>query len=156
MLEDEGGERLGPHQRGVAGQDQHVAVVGVEAEVVVGEAGQAHGDGVARAALDALLDELERHGPRVLLQRLDHQLGAVAHDHHGPIGLGLAAGHGVEHVPHERAAAQHVQRLGPGRAHARALAGRQHHGEERAHAQRAPLVGRLVGVGTLPAFMDLL
>jgi hypothetical protein len=121
--------------------------------------------------LDALFDELERHGPRVLLQRLDHHLGAVAHDHHGPGGLGVGAGHGVEHVPHERAAAQHVQRLGPRRPHAGALAGRQHDGEERAHAQRAPpvdrfsrcpyvrnrLVGaRFFGCRMVPAFMGQL
>ena len=61
VLADERGDRLGPHQRRVAGQHHDVAVVGVEAQVV-GQAGQAHRHRVAGAPLDALLDELERDG----------------------------------------------------------------------------------------------
>ena len=141
--------RLGADQRGVAGQHDDVAVLGVEAEVVVGQAGEPDGHRVAGAALLALLDELERHRARVLLQGLDHHLGAVPDDDHGPVGL--VEGHGIEHVPDERPAAQHVQRLGTGRAHARALAGGQDDGGERSHDQCVPQ-----RVRTEPAFIPLL
>ena len=88
VLHDEGGEGVGPHERGVAGQDHDVAVVGVGVAEVLGEAGQAHGDGVAGAPLDPLLDELEGDRARLLLERLDDPVGPVADHDDGPVGPG--------------------------------------------------------------------
>ena len=84
---DERGDRLGPQQRRVAGQHEDVAVV---VEVVVGEAGEPDGDGVAGAALDVLLDELEAQAGAVLAELLGDPLGAVADDDHRPADLAVA------------------------------------------------------------------
>ena len=127
MLGDQLGHRLGPQQRGVAGEDDDVAVVVLV--VVVGEAGEADGDGVARAPLVLLLDELEAQPGAVLGELLGDALGAVADHHDGP--LELRRGQGVEDVQDHGPPAEQVQRLGPGRPHAGALAGGEHHGGHR-------------------------
>ena len=55
VLGHERGDGAGPQQRRVAREHEHVVLV----EVVVVEGGEADADGVAGAALHALLDELE-------------------------------------------------------------------------------------------------
>ena len=99
---------------------------------------------VAGAALHVLLDEVEVQVGRLLLQLLRDPLGAVADDDHGP--AGIAVGQRVEHVEEHGPAAQQVQRLGPGRAHAHALTGGQHDGGQRAGAH-LPVLTRPVGSG---------
>ena len=133
MLGHQVGDRLRSQQRRVAGEDEHVVVV----EVVLGEAGEAHGHGVARAPLLVLLDELEAQAGAVLHQLLGDPLGAVAHDDDGPVELG--GRQGVEDVQDHGPTAQQVQRLGPGGPHAGSLAGRQHDGGKttRAHTDRS-------------------
>ena len=92
VLGGELGERLGPQQRGVAGEDEDV-VFAVEVEAGPGEADAGR---VAGAALEALLDELDRDlGGELLLDRLGHRLGAVADDDHD-------AGQRQLHQPVER------------------------------------------------------
>ena len=106
-------DRAGPQERRVAGQDEHVHVV---VEVVVVEGGEADGEGVARAALHVLLDELEAQAGAVLGELLGDALGAVAHHHDRPVDLRRREG--VEDVQHHGATAEQVQGLRPGRPHA--------------------------------------
>ena len=121
----EHGQRLRAEQRRV-GEDDEDVVLTVE---VVGEGGEAHGDGVAGAALHRLLDEFDRHvGEELLLDRLGDVFGAVPDDDDDAIER--ERGEGVEHVQDHGAAAQRVQHLGRARPHARALAGRGHDGSE--------------------------
>ena len=129
---DQGGQGGRPEERGVPGQDHHVAVV---VAVVVGEPGEGHRHGVPGPPLLDLLDELDGHARRrVLDERLGHPLGPVADHHHHPGHRQL--GQRVEHVEDHRAAAQAVQGLGAGRAHPGPLAGGQHH-----RRQLAPRAG---------------
>ena len=97
----------------------------VVVEVVAGEGRQPDGGGVAGAALRRLLDERDV-GPRrrLLLDLLGHPFGAVADDDRRALRAHQLEG--VDHVQDHRPAADHVQRLGPGGAHPRALAGGQH------------------------------
>ena len=120
VLGDEGGDGGGAEQRRVTREHEDVEVV---VQVVVGKAGEAHADGVTGAALHLLLDEFEPQAGVVLGELLGDALGAVAHDHHGPVDLRRREG--VEHVEHHRPAAEQVERLRPGRPHPRALARRQ-------------------------------
>ena len=109
-------ERGRADQRGVAGQHDDVAVV----EVVVGEGGERHRQGVARAPGDLLLDEVdEQVGRAVLLQGLGDRLGPVAHHHDRPVDEEL--GQGVEDVEEHRPPAQRMERLGQRRPHPGAL-----------------------------------
>ena len=123
---DQRGDGGGPQQRRVAGQHEHVGVGVVE--LVVGKAVSADADGVAGAALDVLLDELERHLGRGVQELLGDPLGAVADD--DDRAPDLAVRERVEHVEHHGPPAQQVQRLGPGRPHPGALAGGEDDGGE--------------------------
>ena len=106
VLGRELGDGLGAHERRVARQHEDV-VVGVE--IVEHREGDAHG--VAGAALDPLLHELDRHlGDELLLQRLGDVFGGVADDDDDPFERKL--GQGVDDVEHHRTAAQRVQHLG--------------------------------------------
>ena len=117
VLGHERGDGAGTQQRRVAGEHEHVDVV-VDV-VVVGQAGEADGDGVAGAALHVLLHELEAQPGAVLGELLGDALGAVAHHHDGPVDLRRRQR--VEHVQHHRPPAEQVQGLGPRRPHPRAL-----------------------------------
>ena len=136
--------RVAGRSSGVSpGQHHHVAVV---VAVVVGQAGQGHRHGVPGPPLLDLLDELDGHARRgVLDQRLGHPLGPVAHHHHHPVHRQL--GQGVEHVEHHGAPAQPVQRLGTGRAHPGPLAGGQHHRGERPAGHGPSGAGTPIGAG---------
>ena len=123
MLADELGDGAGPQQRRVAREHEHVEVV-VEV-VVVGQAGEAHGEGVAGAALHVLLHELEVQPGAVLGELLGDALGAVAHHDDGPVDL--LGRQRVEDVEHHRPPAEQVQRLRAGGPHPRALPRRQDH-----------------------------
>ncbi len=125
------GQGLGAQQRRVARQHHHV----LHLVVVVGQPGQPDGQGVARAGLGQLLDELDLHGRRGQLdQRLGHPFGPVTHHHDDAAHVDL--GHGVEDVEDHRPAAQQVQGLGALRAHPRPLAGGQDHGGEAVFGHR--------------------
>ena len=119
---DEVGQRLGSQQRRVAGQDDDDRLVIVV--VVAGEGGHPDRGGLARAVLFDLLDEGDV-GPRrrELLDLLGHLLGTVTHDE-GRL-FGPQAFEGVDHVEDHRPSADQVQRLGPGRPHARSLTSRK-------------------------------
>ena len=121
------GQRLGPQQGDVAGDDDQVVLeVGV-----VGEGGEGDADRVAGAALDGLLDELDRHvADELLLERLGDVLGGVADDDHDP--LQREQLERVEHVQEHGPSAERVEHFGRGRPHAGAFTRRQHH-------QRSPV-----------------
>ena len=114
------GERrqsLGAQQRRVTGHDEQV-VLGVEIEHTGGER---DAGGIAGAALDALLDELDRElGRELLLQRLRHALGSVAHDDDDP--LQRERDERVDDVQEHRPPAQRMEDLRSLGAHARAFA----------------------------------
>jgi hypothetical protein len=140
VLGDQLGDRGGAEQRGVAGEHEHVHVV---IEVVVRQAGEADGEGVAGAALDGLLHELEPETGAVLGELLGDALRAVAHHDDRTVDLGRRQG--VQDVEHHGAPTEQVQRLGSGRAHARSLAGGQDHGGQvtLAHGNRSTAPGVL-------------
>ena len=123
VVPDQGGQGRRSQQRGVAGQDDHVALPVVCGEAaLVGQAGQAHRRGVAGAALVGLFDELDVHvGWGMVHQGLGDPLPPVADHYHHPVDGQL--GQRVEDVEDEGAAAQLVQRLGPLRPHAGPLTG---------------------------------
>ena len=81
VLVDQLGQCGRPQKRGIAGKDDHVGVV-----VVIGrQAGESNGHGVTGATLLRLLDELDGHaGRRVLDERLRHPVRSVADDDHHP------------------------------------------------------------------------
>ena len=114
------GERrqgLGAQQRRVTGHDEQV-VLGVEIEHTGGER---DAGGVAGAALDALLDELDGElGRELLLQRLRHALGSVTHDDDDP--LQRERDERVDDVQEHRPPAQRMEDLRSLGAHARAFA----------------------------------
>jgi hypothetical protein len=118
------GQRLGPQERGVAGDDDDVALV----VAVVGEDGEPDGNGVARPPLDPLLHELERH-LGLPLQGLDDLLRPVADDHDDPLQVQLRQG--LDDVEQHRPTAQRVQHLRHGRLHPRALTGGEYDGGQR-------------------------
>ena len=95
-------------------------------------------DGVAGAPLHALLDEVEQQVGRLVLELLGDPLGAVAHDDHDPATAQL--GERVEDVEQHRPAAQQVERLGPGGAHAGALAGGEDTTADRGRAVMRPVL----------------
>ena len=124
---DEIGERLGSEQRRVGGEDEDVLGFVV---LVVGEAGEPDGGGVAGAALDGLLDEFEGPVAGILDEALRHLVGAVAdHDRHP---LDRAVGEGVEHPHDHRLAHEDVQGLGALGLHPGAVSGGEHDGGQRA------------------------
>ncbi len=115
-------EGLGPQQGRVAHHDDQV-VLEVE---VVGEGAERDAGGVAGAALALLLDELDRDvAGELLLQGLGHVLRGMTDHHHDAFERQQLQR--VEHVQQHRTAAERVQHLGGGGAHAGALARRQHH-----------------------------
>ena len=121
------GQGLRPQERGVTGEHDDVFAF----VVVIGEAGQADGQGVAGARAGELLDELDLHRRwRVLHERLGDPLAAVADDDHDPPDVDLR--HGVEHVQDHRPATQQVQRFRAFGSHPRALTGGQDDGGEAA------------------------
>ena len=81
VLVDQLGQGGSPQEGGIPGKDDHVGVV-----VIIGrQAGESNGHGVTGAALLRLLDELDGHAGRgVLDQRLRHPVGPVADDDHHP------------------------------------------------------------------------
>ena len=138
VLTHEGRERGRAQQRGVARENDDVAILGVE---VVGEGGEGHRGGVAGAAGNVLLDEVyDQMWRRLLLQGLRHPLGAVADNHHCPFHRQFRKG--VEHVQQHRPAHEHVQRLRPGRVHPGALSSRQHHRSQRTVTAHVPVLPR--------------
>ena len=141
VLADEGGEGGGAQQGRVARQHDDVAVLHVVTGQIVGEGGEGDRGGVARAPGHVLLDEVDDQlRGRLLLDGLRHPLGPVPDDDDGPLDRQFRQG--VEHVQQHGPPAQHVQGLGPGRLHAGALPGSQHHGRERAiTAHRAAFGG---------------
>ncbi len=127
MSAHQGGDGLGPQQRRVARQDEHVAVV---IEIVVGESGEPDADRVAGSPLHALLDELEHEVWGLFLQLLGDPLRTVAHHDDRPARLALTQG--IEHVQQHGPATQQVERLGSHRPHTGALSGGEHDGRQRA------------------------
>jgi hypothetical protein len=115
-------QRLGAQQRRVAGQDEHRRVV---VQVVTGDGGHADHGCVAGAALDGLLDEADV-GPRgrLFLHLLGDPFGAVTDHQHRALDVQVLEC--VDDVHDHGPAADHVERLGPGRTHPRALAGGEH------------------------------
>ena len=115
---DEFGERLGPQQRGVAGEhdDDRVVVV----VVVAGEGGHPDRRGVTGAVLFDLFDEGDvGPGRRELLDLLRHLLGAMADDEGRP--LGSEELESVDDVEHHRPPADQVEGLRAGGSHARSF-----------------------------------
>ena len=125
------GERLGPQQRRVAREHDHV----LHLVVVVGQPRQPDGQRVAGPRLGELLDEFDLHGRRrVLHEGLGDPFTPVADDDHDAPHVDL--GHGVEHVQDHGAAAQEVQRFGAFGAHPRPLPGGQDDGGQSAFGHR--------------------
>ena len=146
VLGREHGEGLRAQERRVAEHDDDV-VLAVEH---VAERGEADRDRVARAALDGLLDELDRHvGDELLLDGLGDVLGAVSDDDHDPVERQRREH--VEGVQHHRPPAQRVQHLGRVGAHALALTRRGHDGRERASVLTRHGLPRLLVVVVLVA-----
>ena len=112
-------------RRGGRGRRRLVVVA-----VVVGEGGEGDRDGVAGAPLDVLLDELEREvggacsDSFLVTRSAPWPTTTTARSSGEPA-------EAVEDVEHHRPAAQQVQRLRAGRAHAGALAGGEDDGGER-------------------------
>ncbi len=120
-MTDQCGEGRGPEQRGVAGQDHHVALL-----VALREPGQPDGDGVTGPALGGLLDEFDLHPlGGALDEGLGHPLGAVPDDDDHAVHVEL--GQGVEHVEHHRAPAQVVEGLRTVGAHPGPFPGGEDH-----------------------------
>jgi hypothetical protein len=119
-------QRLGAQQRRVAGHQKNVVFV----EELIREGGERDARRVTRAALHALLDELDGHRDRELIvQRLGDALGAVTDDHHD---LGeRQRGERGDDVQQHRTPAQRVQHLGGRGLHARAFARGEHDGGQR-------------------------
>jgi hypothetical protein len=108
---------LGPEQRGIAVQDQQVAVESLQRVPAL-----------EHRVPGAELRLLAREAGPAREGRLD-RLGVAAH-HHQALGLELLGRH--QHVVEQRAAAQGVQNLRQPGFHARALAGGEHdHGDRR-------------------------
>ena len=129
VLVDQRADGGRPQQRRVARQHEHVdAVVVIVVVEGVAEGGEGDRHGVAGAALDRLLDELQRQVAGRVGELLGDPVGPVADDHDGPVDREVAEA--VEDVEHHGLAAQDVQRLGAGRAHAGALAGGEHDGAQ--------------------------
>ena len=112
----------GPQERGIAREDDDVAIVGV----LLGEGGEGHQEGIPGSPLHVLLDEVEVQAGRWLLSDgLGPPRPTVADDHHGPLQVQL--GQGEQDMHHHGPAAQPMQGFGALRMHARPLPRGQHH-----------------------------
>jgi hypothetical protein len=120
VIAHQGGERVGIQQRHVAGEDEDVAGE-------LGHGGEGDLDGAAGAGDLVLVDD--DHLVRDARDRLGDLVALVAHDDEDVPRREVARG--VEHVPDERAAADAVQHLRQGRAHAGPLTRREDDDGER-------------------------
>jgi hypothetical protein len=110
------GQRLGPQEGRVAGDDDEVVLL----VHVVREDSEPDGHGVARPPLDPLLHELEG-GVGLGVEGLDDPLRGMAHHDHDSLQLQLLKG--PDDVEQHRPAAEGMQHLGHGRLHPCALPG---------------------------------